>query len=80
LQSLSSALLADAIKGMAAAEVIGLAIVVVVPFQEKLITRLIARMPLPSNIGHKVSEQVDRFLMGMRSMHNTRRLVKFLFC
>jgi len=77
LQSQISALLAEAIKVMAAAGVIGLAIVIVVPFQEKLIARLVDRLPLPSRVNQKVSEQVERFLVGMRSLHNIRRLASF---
>jgi len=78
LQSQTSLLLADAIKVMAAAGVIGLAIVIVMPFQEKLLSRLIARMPLPPRIKRIVSEQVGLFLVGMRSLHNIRRLVIFI--
>lgn len=78
LQNQISALLASAIKIMAAAGVIGLGIVIVVPFQEKLITRLIARLPLPPRINQKVSEQAGRFLVGMRSLHNIRKLVNFI--
>jgi len=74
LQSQISSLLAEAIIVMAGAGVIGLAIVIVVPFQEKLVSSLIAWMPLPSRISQIVSAQVARFLMGMRSLHNVRRL------
>jgi uncharacterized protein (TIRG00374 family) len=78
LQSQISAMLASAIKLMAAAGVIGLAIVIVAPFQEKRIASLVAKMPLPSKINQKVSEQVGRFLVGMRSLHNLRRLASFI--
>ena len=79
LQSQISSLLAEAIKIMAAAGVIGLAIIIVVPFKEKMISILISRLPLPSKIVKKVSEQVARFLVGMRSLHNIRRLGNFIF-
>jgi glycosyltransferase 2 family protein len=78
LQSQVSSLLAQAIKVMAAAGVIGLAIVLVAPFQEKWITSLIARIPLPSRINQIVTEQVGRFLVGMRSLHNLPRLAGFI--
>jgi len=79
LQNQISAILAGAIKIMAAAGMIGLAIVIVAPFQEKLITSLIARMPIPSRIRQKIAEQMVRFLVGMRSLHNVRRLGSFIF-
>jgi len=78
LQSQVSPLLAGAIKLMAVAGLIGLAIVIVVPFQEKLVSRLIAWVPFPSRISQIVSAQVARFLVGMRSLHNVRRLVTFI--
>jgi len=78
LQSQISSLLAEAIKFMAAAGVIGLAFVIAIPFQEQLIIRLIDRMPWPSRIGGIVSKQVGRFLVGMRSLHNISRLVSFI--
>jgi len=49
---------------MTVAGIIGLVIVIVVPFQEKLVSRLIAWMPLPSRISQIVSAQVARFLSG----------------
>jgi glycosyltransferase 2 family protein len=79
MQSQISALLAGAIKIMAAIGAIGLAIVIAAPFQENLISSLIARLPLPSTIMQKISEQVTRFLVGMRSLHNIRRLGSFIF-
>jgi glycosyltransferase 2 family protein len=78
LQSQISTMLASAIRIMAAAGAIGLAIVIVAPFQEKLITSLIARLHLPSGIRQKISEQVVRFLVGMRSLHSIRRLGGFI--
>ncbi len=78
LQSQISSLLAGAIKIMAAAGVIGLVIIIVMPFQEKLILTLITRVPFPSKVSQKISEQVARFLLGMRSLHNVRRLGVFI--
>ncbi len=78
LQSQISSLLAGALKIMAAAGAIGLAAVIVMPFQEKLITTLIAKLPLPGRVLQKIGEIVKRFLLGMRSLHNARRLGSFI--
>jgi glycosyltransferase 2 family protein len=78
LQSQISSLLAGAIKIMAVIGMIGLAIVIMIPFQEKRITNLIARVPFPPQLAKKVSEQIARFLLGMRSLHNIRRLGSFI--
>ena len=79
LQFQISSLLAGAIKIMAIAGAIGLGIVIVMPFQEKLISRLIAQIPLPPKLRQTITEQVARFLVGMRSLHNVRRLGSFIF-
>jgi glycosyltransferase 2 family protein len=78
-QSQISAFLAGAVKIMTIAGVIGLVLVIVAPFQEKLIASLIIRVPLPSKILKLINEQVARFLVGMRSLHNGRRLASFIF-
>jgi len=78
LQSQISSLLAGAIKIMAIVGVIGLAIVIMMPFQEKMISTLIARLPLPSKITQKIAAQAARFLVGMRSLHNVRSLGSFI--
>ena len=79
LQFQISSLLAGAIKIMAIAGAIGLGIVIVMPFQEKLISRLIAQIPLPPKLRQTIIEQMARFLLGMRSLHNVRRLGSFIF-
>ena len=79
LQFQISSLLAGAIKIMAIAGAIGLGIVIVMPFQEKLISKLIAQIPFPLKLKQTITEQMARFLVGMRSLHNVRRLGSFIF-
>jgi uncharacterized protein (TIRG00374 family) len=79
LQFQISSLLAGAIEIMAIVGAIGLGIVIVMPFQEKLILRLISQIPLPLKLRQTISEQMARFLVGMRSLHNVRRLGSFIF-
>jgi glycosyltransferase 2 family protein len=79
MQSQISFLLAGAIKLMAAAGVLGLVIVIIAPFQEKLIASLVVRLPLPARINQNIDEQIKRFLVGMRSLQDIRRLASFIF-
>ena len=79
LQSQISTVLANAIKILAIAGAIGLVVVIIIPTQEKMISALIARIPLPSGLSKMISDQVRRFLVGMRALHNTRRLMSFIF-
>ena len=78
LLSQISVLLAGAVKIMAIAGTVGLVIVIVVPFQEKLISGLIDRLPLPADLRQKITQQIARFLVGMRSLHDVRRLSSFI--
>jgi len=77
-QSQISSLLASAIKIMAGIGVIGLAIVIIAPFKEKLIIKMIASLPFQDKVKQKINEQGMRFLVGMRTLHNIRRLGGFI--
>jgi uncharacterized protein (TIRG00374 family) len=77
LQSQISALLAGAVKIMALAGAIGLAIVIITPFHDEWILMNIAKLLLPFKSSQKIIEQVMRFLVGMRSLHNIRKLGGF---
>jgi len=68
--------LASAVKAIALISVLGLIVVVVAPFQEKFILAILSKLPL--KISGKVSDQVSRFLTGMRSLQNSRRLLSFI--
>jgi uncharacterized protein (TIRG00374 family) len=70
--------LTNAIRVMAAAGVTGLIILVAAPFQEGIILRLITWLPLPAKISALISTQASRFLVGMRSLHDWRRLTFFI--
>ncbi len=73
-----SPMLANAIRVVAAAGVTGLTVIIVAPFQEELIVRFITWLPLPPKIATLISEQTARFLVGMRSLQNWRRLTTFI--
>ncbi len=69
-----SPLLANALRLMAFAGTVGLLIIIAAPFQEKLIKSVIAKFPLPDKISLLVAKQLTLFLIGIRSLHNSRRL------
>ena len=72
-----SPLLVNALQFMALAGTIGLLAIILAPFQEKLIKSTVAKIPLPEKISLSVSQQITRFLSGIRSLHNIRRLGVF---
>jgi uncharacterized membrane protein YbhN (UPF0104 family) len=48
------------------------------PFREKLILRIVDGLPLPKKMSQVVSEQITRFLLGMRSLQSGSRLLSFV--
>jgi len=70
--------LANAVRFMALAGTMGLAIIIIAPFQEKLILRIFRLLPLSLKTSRFISGQITRFLLGMRSLRNGRRLLTFL--
>jgi glycosyltransferase 2 family protein len=77
LQSQISSLVKSAVSIMAIAGGIGLAIIVILPFQENWISAFLLKLPLPNHLGRKITEQIARFLVGMRSLQNLRSLGLF---
>jgi uncharacterized protein (TIRG00374 family) len=73
-----SPLLENAVRTMALAGAAGLVVIIAAPFQEEFILRMITRLPLPEKIAALVSNQAARFLVGMRSLQNGRRLMMFI--
>jgi len=71
-------LLANAVRIMAIAGGVGLALMIAAPFQEALILRFIGRLPVPQKMISLISGQIARFLVGMRSLQNWRRLTLFI--
>jgi uncharacterized membrane protein YbhN (UPF0104 family) len=63
---------------MAVAGVLALAFVLLAPFQERLLLRIIDRLSLPERVSSKITEQTSRFLVGMRSLHSVRRMFLFI--
>lgn len=78
LQPGISPALAGAVRIMALAGGLGLAFIVIAPFQEALILHLFQMLPLPEKISQKISEAITRFLLGMRALHSIRRLALFI--
>ena len=78
MQSGLSAALASALRVIALAGFVGLAIVILAPFQERLFLRIAGWLPLPERLRRIASEQLSRFLLGMRSLHNAQRLFSFI--
>ena len=74
IQANISPLLVNALRLIAFMGIIGLFVIIAAPFQEKLIKGLVGKVPLPEKISLTVLEQITRFLIGMRSLHNFRRL------
>jgi len=74
VQANVSPVLANALRFMALIGFVGLIIVIAAPFQEKLILRAKGWLPLPEKYSVLVSQQIIRFLTGMRSLQSIRRL------
>lgn len=70
--------MANPIRLLALAGLAGLALLVAAPFQEGLILRTIGRLPLQPRLSTMVSDQVKRFLAGMRPLQDGRRLLTFI--
>lgn len=71
-------ILADAVRVMALVGILGLVVIVVVPFQEELFQRILFRLPLPAVLSSTASTFMERFFIGMRSLRNVRRLGLFV--
>lgn len=70
--------LENAVRVMVVTSAIGLTIVITAPFQENLILRVLTWLPLPGKFSRFISGQASRFLVGMRSLQNWRRLMTFI--
>jgi glycosyltransferase 2 family protein len=66
-------ILANALRFMAMVGFVGLAIMVAAPFHEEYILRVFSWLPLPEKYSGPVSQQITRFLTGMRSLRSIRR-------
>jgi uncharacterized protein (TIRG00374 family) len=78
LGGLPFAALKSAVSLMAAAGLLALAVVLLAPFQEVLLLRIVGRLPLREQVTNRIAEQVSRFLVGMRALQNMRRLLVFV--
>jgi uncharacterized protein (TIRG00374 family) len=66
-----------AVQTMAIAASTGLLMVFITPFFENLLTRLLNALPLPVDLSQNIVQQFQRFLVGMRSLQNIRRISLF---
>ena len=70
--------LANGVRAMAAVGLLGLAVILLAPFQEKRIVRILGRLPLTEKVAQTISRQAVRFLVGMRSLQNAPRMLTFV--
>jgi uncharacterized protein (TIRG00374 family) len=68
----------NAMKIMAVAGILGLLTFIIVPSQEVLLLRILGKLPLSAAFAPRVSVQIRSFMAGMRSLRDTRRLLRFL--
>ncbi len=68
----------NAVRMTASLGVIALMTILVMPHQEKLAFSVLNKLPLPSQFRVLLVEQVSRFLIGMRSLQNIKRLFAFI--
>ncbi len=78
VQATLSSLLASALRAMALVSFLALAVAVAAPFHEKTILRVAGWIPLPVRMSAVLSQQLSRFILGMRSLQNGRRLLSFI--
>jgi uncharacterized protein (TIRG00374 family) len=78
LGRLPSEVLARAVSLMAVAAALALAVVLLAPFRETLLLRLIDRLPLPESVSRKTADLTSRFLVGMRSLQSVQRMLVFV--
>ena len=69
--------LQNAVRVTAGIGAIGLIVILIMPYQEKLAFKVLYRLPLPEKFQAILSEQISRFLIGMRSLQNTKRFTTF---
>lgn len=63
---------------IALACILGLAVIIAAPFQEKMIQRLFGWLPLPPKTSQLISKQITRFLVGMRCLQSWSKLLTFI--
>jgi uncharacterized membrane protein YbhN (UPF0104 family) len=71
--------LQDAARPFTLLGIAGLATIIILPFTEGLCMRLVNMLPLPERILAKLKLLVGHVLRGIRSFHDPRRMVVFLF-
>ena len=69
--------LQNAMRVTASAGIIGLMTILIMPYQEKLAFNVLHKLPLPEKFQGTLSEQISRFLIGIRSLQNSKRAFMF---
>jgi len=69
--------LQSAMRVTASVGIIGLGVILVMPYQKKLVFSVLYRLPLPEKLKATLNEQISRFLIGMQSLQNTKRFTTF---
>lgn len=72
-----SPLLKNSLIFMAFSGSIALLVIFAAPFQENLFHRVVAKLPINKKFSLTISPQINRFLLGIHSLHNVRRLGLF---
>ena len=67
----------NAVRVTALLGAMGLVIILLMPSQEKLILKVLNILPMPNKLRIVLHEQISRFLVGMRSLQNMRRMISF---
>lgn len=70
--------LSDAAKPFAALGLLGVAGIALLPRLSRLWHAILAKLPVPERFRAKLEHVLDHVLLGIRSFHDARRLVRFL--
>ncbi|HUH97396.1 MAG TPA: lysylphosphatidylglycerol synthase transmembrane domain-containing protein, partial [Anaerolineales bacterium] len=70
--------LKNAVRVTAAVGVAGLILILALPHQERLALGLAGKLPLGEKFRAMLTEQISRFLIGMRSLQNAKRSLTFI--
>ncbi len=77
-QSSISSELQNAVRVTASVGGLGLIFILVLPYQEKLAFNIIYKLPVSDKFQVILGKQISRFLIGMRSLQNMKRLIAFI--
>jgi uncharacterized protein (TIRG00374 family) len=73
-----SPLLTGAVRFTAVVSVVVLVVIILATYQEALLLRIVSLLPLSPGLSQKIADQISRFLVGMRTLQNGRRMSMFI--